>query len=293
MARTDLIEQTQDIADPTWLDHLRGHKRSLSPAEGKVARLVLADPARAMRMSITELAELAGVGDATVSRLARRLGFDGFHAFKIAIAQDLAPASAMRSPLASSSADYPSWALESATRSKADLDETLDLFDADVFTEAVRLLVEARRIDLYGSGTSGVTAAHAQQRFTVLGLSATAHMDNHVQLLSAATLTPRDVVLAISQSGSTRDVHAAATVARRRGAKVVCITAMPRSPMTEVADATLVVGGNPEALVSNLFDQMPITFMVELLAQGCFRELGSAAIAAESEAAAAIAPRIF
>jgi DNA-binding MurR/RpiR family transcriptional regulator len=276
-----------------WVAHLRERKRRLSPAESKVAALVLDQPELAMRLSITQLAEAAGVGEATVSRLARRLGFTGFHAFKLAIAQTLAPDAPTRSRLARTGGDYPQWAAAAIGEVKASLDETLDIFDAATLQRAVALLGAARRIDWYGSGVSGAAAIMAQQRFVALGLPCSVHVDPHLQVVSAATLGKDDVVVGISRSGSTKDLHDSMAVARDSGARTISVTAVPRSPLTSLSDVVLLVGGAGDTLMTTLFDEVATLVALEMLAQACARELGEDAAVYEQRVAAAIAPRIY
>jgi DNA-binding MurR/RpiR family transcriptional regulator len=289
-----MTAQTSTADGPAdWVAQLRERKRRLSPAEGKVAALVLDRPETAMRLSITQLAEAAGVGEATVSRLARRLGFTGFHAFKIAIAQTLAPGTATRSPLARTGGDYPQWAESSVAEIKASLDETLDIFDAATFQRAVDLLGAARRIEWFGSGASGAVAIMAQQRFVALGRPCAVHVDPHLQLVSAATVSRDDVVVGISKSGSTKDLHDSMAVARESGAHTISVTAVPRSPLASLSDVVLLAGGAGDTLVSNLFHEVATLVVLEMLAQACARELGEEAAALEQRVAAAIAPRIY
>lgn len=277
---------------PEWVLQLQQHKRGLSQAESKVSRYVLEHPDHAMTCSITELAEVAGVGEATISRLSRRLGFAGFHAFKIAIAQTLAPAVTTRNPLASSQNDLPSWIGESAGQTHSALEETLHIFDERQFAGAIAALRGARQVLFIGSGSSGHTAALAQQRFLLVGPPSSAHVDPHAQLMAAAVSGPEDVVVGVSQSGSTRDIHDALVVAKESGATVVCVTGTPRSPMTKLADFVLLAGGMSHTLVGNLFHQIPLIFLLEALVQGCARADPSHA-EREDSAARAIARRIF
>ena len=69
---------------------MRSRLETLSRAEQRVARCILDEPSEAIRFSITELAERATVGEATVSRFCRRLGLSGFLDLKISIASELA-----------------------------------------------------------------------------------------------------------------------------------------------------------------------------------------------------------
>ena len=71
----------------------------LTSAEKKVADYVIIHQKDNQYMSISELAEACGVAEATVSRFARRLGFKGFIAFKLAMANAIAGRSSGGNPL--------------------------------------------------------------------------------------------------------------------------------------------------------------------------------------------------
>ena len=67
---------------------------------------------------------------------------------------------------------------------------------------AATRIAKARRVDCYGVGNvSMFMASDAQARFARLGMNGGAYFDAHLQLISAATMTRRDVVLAISYVG--------------------------------------------------------------------------------------------
>ena len=58
----------------------------LTASEKKTADYILANRQSSQYLSIAELADESGVAEATISRFCRRLGYKGFHAFKLAIA---------------------------------------------------------------------------------------------------------------------------------------------------------------------------------------------------------------
>ena len=62
----------------------------LTGAEKKVADYAVAHQQKTQYMSISELAEEAGVAEATISRFCRRLGYKGYNAFKLAVANSTA-----------------------------------------------------------------------------------------------------------------------------------------------------------------------------------------------------------
>ena len=68
------------------LDRIRASVAALSPAEQRVAALVLAEPRGFATSAVGALAERAGVSKPTVVRFCRSLGFDGLTHFKRTLA---------------------------------------------------------------------------------------------------------------------------------------------------------------------------------------------------------------
>src|SRR5471030_1221484 len=72
------------------LDSIRTQLDSLSKSEKKVALAVLEQPTQTVSQNITALAKNAQVSEPTVVRFCRTLGYDGWHEFKLKLAQGLA-----------------------------------------------------------------------------------------------------------------------------------------------------------------------------------------------------------
>ena len=72
------------------LDSIRTQLDSLSKSERKVALAVLEAPSATVSQNITALAKSAQVSEPTVVRFCRTLGYDGWHEFKLKLAQGLA-----------------------------------------------------------------------------------------------------------------------------------------------------------------------------------------------------------
>ncbi|MHB1137911.1 MAG: MurR/RpiR family transcriptional regulator, partial [Microthrixaceae bacterium] len=68
---------------------IRDHRDALSPAERRVADVVVADPQFVAFGTVAELAERAGTSGASVLRLAARLGLDGFSTLQEQVRVDL------------------------------------------------------------------------------------------------------------------------------------------------------------------------------------------------------------
>ncbi len=70
---------------------LQGRADSLTASERKLVSTVLSEPRAAALGTATDLARETGVHEATVSRLARKLGYEGYAAFRQALQAEFIP----------------------------------------------------------------------------------------------------------------------------------------------------------------------------------------------------------
>lgn len=207
----------------------------LSPAERRVAETVRADYGRATRMTIAELALAAGVSQPTITRFCRSLGCASFADFKIRLATTLAVASAYLRTDRVFTDDAGQLAEAVMLRAAGAVRTCLDQLDTAAVSRAIGALAAARRIEIYGQGGgSAAMAEDARLRLFRLAIPVAAYVDGHQQRMSASTLGPGDAVLAISNSGRSRTVVEAVTIARSFGAETVALT-RPGTPLAEAA----------------------------------------------------------
>src|SRR5439155_16421825 len=150
---------------------------------------------------------------------------------------------------------------------------------ADTLERAVSRLAKARRVDCYGVGnTSMFMANDAQARFFRLGLTSNAYFDAHSQLISAATLSRSDVVLAISYVGRMPTLLEAVAVAQQQGATIIAIT-QPQTPLAERASLLLpvVVPADPAMRVGTEATLAQMAYL-EILMVGIGLRRGRAAL---------------
>jgi RpiR family carbohydrate utilization transcriptional regulator len=215
------------------LDSIRTRYDSLSRSEKKVALAVLQQPESAIIENITALAKKAEVSEPTVVRFCRAIGFDGWHAFKMKLAQGLALApGADEAP----QPDDLAAALVNKICSRS-INTLLDLrnsLDADAIEQALQVLAKAQRIEFYGQGTSGIVAIDAQHKFFRSGVPTVAYSDPHIHSIAASLLKEGDTVVAISQRGGTKELLRSVQLARNSGADIVAL-APSGTPLAELA----------------------------------------------------------
>ena len=206
---------------PNLIRRITESQPALRKSEAKVAAYVLANASEVIKMRIVDLASNSAVSEPTVIRFCRAIGFDGFQSFKLQLAQQLGLGSVFTQFAVEDSdtvADLLSKVFDTTVGS---LITVRDEINSEVLEQAIATISSARRVEFYGFGASGSVAADAQHKFFRLQLSSAAYTDPHIQRMSAISLSPEDVVVAISQSGETQALLQSVELAREAGANVI------------------------------------------------------------------------
>ena len=224
----------------------------LTSAEKKVADYAVIHQQRTQFMSISELAEEAGVAEATISRFCRRLDYKGYNAFKLAIAN----ATAGRTELpAREDQVLPADSVQEMARKVYDTDleamtQTLELIQPEAIRKAADMVVSAGRVLCMGQGGSMILAQECAHLFSTIQFNFSVVVDSHLQAIAAAQLTPGDVVIYFSYSGSTKELLKNLRIIRERKARVILVTRFPKSPGASFADIVLQCGSREGPLQS-------------------------------------------
>jgi len=251
------VQGGTDRDRPGVLRAIRLRIDELRAAERRVADCVLASPQKVIYQSISELAENAGTSEPTVIRFCRALGFQGYHDLKIRLAQDLVPeVQNIHEDVTPS--DDPATLIRKVLNTNAlAISNTLDTLDPAATEKAIHALARADRIEFIGFGGSAAVAMDAQHKFFRVGIPCTWQDDPHMQVMSAALMGPRSVVVAISHSGSTKDVVETLEIAKRAGATTIAIVSHRKAPVATTADIALCAharetGFKPEPMSSRI-----------------------------------------
>lgn len=213
--------------------------KDMGPAEKKIADWLLENQGEIISLSISELAEKCGSGEATIVRFARRLGLQGYQELKLSIAQE---ASNSRHVYDESISKDDSCSVMFAKLTAGiyrSLEHTKKVLDENKLQSAAKKIMEANRIAIFGLGNSAAIAMDAQHKFLRAGLNAAAYSDNHMQAIVASHLTKDDVAIGISHSGSSIDIVDALKIAQKYGAATIGITNFGKSPIDRYSDIIL------------------------------------------------------
>jgi len=229
------------------LSQIQNTLGSLTEAESRVAALVLASPRMIPGITAAQAAEKSGVAPSAVIRFCKAMGLKGFSELKILLSRELGAAEASQEvPNVEEGEGTEPVVRRVFASGMQTLKKTVDMLDFERVEAMAQALSQARRIYLFGVGTSSVVAADAQYRFAQLGLSAACCTDILFMNVTAVNLGKEDAVLCISHSGRTKAVVDAMRHARDAGATTLSITSFQDSPLFRESQIALSVFDDEE-----------------------------------------------
>ena len=227
------------------LREIQGAYDNLRKSEKLVADFILEYPADVVASTMAQAAEKMGVSEPTLNRFCKALNYSGFNEFKLTLAQQLAA-----DEYFTSYEIDPDDSIQVLTEKVFDttISEILNIrsqLNQELLEEAIEALANAKRIEFFAFGGSAPVAMDAQHKFFRLKIPSSYISDPHLQFMSANSLEKNDVVVAISQSGTTAALIDSVKIVQKNGVKVIGI--MPGdTPLANICDfpLTINVGAN-------------------------------------------------
>jgi RpiR family carbohydrate utilization transcriptional regulator len=235
------MDQIARGTDDNLLEEIVRLQDDLRKSDRRVAEVVLESPAEVVSMTLATLAKAAGVSEPTVVRFCTAIGCEGFRDMRVKLARSLAFARSTSHTAITDEDTLDTIITKVFDYNLSNLNWAQGRLDHAMFARAVEVLAEARRIEFFGFGASGIVARDAQQKFPLFGTPCGAPADSHQMYMTADMLGASDVAVAISNTGHTHEVVAAMKLARKNGAATICITGQGDSPLMSHCDIGLVV----------------------------------------------------
>ena len=247
---------------------------TLRKSERKVAEFVLKDPLAVIRMRIVDLAQHAEVSEPTVVRFCRAVGCNGFQDFKLALAQQLASSPSYGQIAVTdqdSTREYTHKVFDTTVDTLLKVRDSLDLETLDA---AIAAIYDAQRVEFYGFGASAAVAFDAQHKFFRLQITSAAYADPHLQNMSATSLHPGDVVIAISQSGRSQALLDSMELVKQAGGIVIGLSPTD-SPVARAASISIHVDAKEDnQIYIPLSSRIAHLAVIDVLAIGVAQKKG-------------------
>ncbi|MEV4218495.1 MurR/RpiR family transcriptional regulator [Nonomuraea sp. NPDC049725] len=234
-----------------WLRD-RVPERGLRPKAAAVLDILITQPRRASFGSAAELAALAGVNVATVTRIAQALGFAGWPALQQELrARYLSSLSAPQVAAEHSGEGSPS-----ARSLRRDLDSLALLnrrLDEGVIRTVAEAVAAARRTVIVADGSYAAVGMALAHNARIAGYPVAAVTAGDSELSNTvAAIGPGDVLIAISFWRLYESTVLAAHEARARGARVFALTDAASPALADAAEEVVMVPAEGVAFFPSL-----------------------------------------
>ncbi|MBE7047410.1 MAG: MurR/RpiR family transcriptional regulator [Ruminococcaceae bacterium] len=235
------------------LAKIQSGKNFMSKIERKIAETILIDPEKFIKYSAVELSSVAGVSQGSINNFSKKFANGGYSELKVKIATEIkAYKESYTNPEIIDNSISEIMKISAKNISDAFL-QTQQINSEETLINVCNLIMNAKRIEVYGIAKSGVVAEDFAFQLLKLGYSVKCITEALVCPVSAMSLDMDSLMIAISVTGRTSDVYDSVRIAKNNGAKCICITRDEHSPVAKLCDEVIVVSGGNEVL-SNYVD---------------------------------------
>lgn len=254
---------------------------TLSYSDKLFADFVLQHPSQLIHMSIDKAASQIGVAPSTIIATVKKLGYEGFRAFKIHLASELTnPTSESweKSQPAILSGSEGSLYEKVVKANISALEESLGAIGTREMEQAVHILLGAKRVYFFGVGTSSILAYEAMDYLFRIGLQCVYFSDYHRQVVSIASIRPDDAAILITQSGVNKEILSISELLKQENIPSIGISNYTNTPFSKYVDVLLAPLQSLSVHHDNHFAlRIPILCVIETLFYGLYDKLGKKA----------------
>lgn len=235
--------------------------------EQKVMDFLRANEDSVMELSISQIAEGAGVSSPTVVRFCKSLGFEGLKDFKINFQAETRKTRKISEPITWDSTEAE---MVDLMREKS-VFAVQSLFSIDNMEASTRIaeaIVEADNIEVIGMGGSAIIAEYLFKELLRYGKKASLLNDPYMMVHNTVGRSERDICIAVSCSGTNNDVLTAVSRAKKEGKRIYSITNNEDSTLAEMSETHIrsctVTGFMDEGNVFSRLSQFTAVNMITL-----------------------------
>lgn len=266
-------KQTANAAGDSIIGYISKSCKNLPPSYQAISEYIATHTDKVIGASIAEFASSINMSEATVVRYCKRIGFKGFSDFKIKLARFTGEDTNTPIPNGIDHSDPSDIVIRKVLESEYDdIRFTAEMLDMNAMVQCVDYLFTAPHIAFFGIGSSSIVAKNAKEHFLHYGKLVHAEEDTISQLVLANTLGYNDVAFSITVSGESVIPIQALKIAKKNGARTVCLTQSPNSEITKYADCVLIayrraplsddLGTISRIVHSSIIDALAITYAV-------------------------------
>lgn len=218
---------------------------------------------------ISQIAKESNIGEATITRFSKKIGFNGLQDFKVTLAQEISSNSNKKNIINSNIENNES-AIDTArkllTSNVNTLENTVDIINSEDIHKCAKLIINAKKIYFVGIGYSGIIAQDSNYKFMRIGLNCVSFDSSHTMIMMASIMEKGDLLISISHSGETEEIIRTVELAKENQVDVIAITENKESVLKDVSDVHLAyVSGETVLETGSISSKLAQIFLIDLV----------------------------
>ena len=233
-------------------------------------------------MPISQIAKESNIGEATITRFSKKMGFSSLQDFKVTLAQEISISNKSKT-IINSNIENNEPAIDTAKKllstNIATLEKTVDLIDNQDIHKCAKMIINSRRIYFVGIGYSGIIAQDSNYKFMRIGLNCMSFDSSHTMIMMASIMEKDDLLIAISHTGETDAIIKTVELAKQNKVDVISITQNQESKLKDISDVNLVYVSEETILeTGSISSKLAQIFLLDLIYTQVVKEKSSEAI---------------
>ncbi|GAA0486676.1 MurR/RpiR family transcriptional regulator [Salinibacillus aidingensis] len=206
--------------------------QTLSESERFLLKYIYDHLTETSKMSIVNLSEKANVSTATIVRLMKKLGYNGYTSFKYSIHEKLSTPDDEPSELK----DIDMEIKQAIFKNEHEVVKTIQMQSIGMIEDAIQKIQDADKIYVFARGFSEMIASEMTTKLQLLEKNCEMHNDPNIIRLKSKKLKQRELAIFISLSGETKELVEACKNLRINNISTITLTAKMDSSLASLSE---------------------------------------------------------
>lgn len=227
-------------------------------------------------LTINRISKATYTSNSTIIRICRKLGFEGFKSFKIALIIELENNKYTRNNVDMNLPFYESEGMDEIINHLSSLyKDTIDLvnarLDIRILEKVVHCILNSNRLFIYAVGDSQITAKSFINKMIKINIHPLLATDNREELVVSNNIDKNDSALFISYSGNDKLYEKCIKIIKRKGVKIISLTAMENSILAKNSNFVLtIIPEEHNQNIARFYSQLAIEYILSIIYSGVF-----------------------
>lgn len=250
-----------------------------SQSEKVIGRYILNHGDEVLSMSVKELAQKTYTSPATIVRLCKKIGLEGYNDFKIKYSAELqydihhSNRIDVNFPFDKDDS-HQAISHKLATLSQEVIADTIKLIDFEQLDQIVDILYQHQMIDIYGSGNSLLAAMSFQHKMMRIQRDVNLKVLHGEQIFMSYNSNHKRIAMVISYSGETNEIIQIAQILKEKQTPIIVLTSIGDNRLSHYADYILNIGSREKIFtkIAPFSSQISIEYILNLIFSCLFQK---------------------